>query len=72
MQDTTSMTYTTQPTSTKNYEQVMEEWMSPSREEHKSKYIESVIFEPQPRMLMSRSTYKVTSFIDFAPYRETF
>ena len=72
MQDTTSMTYTTRPTSTKNYEQVMEEWMSPSREEHKSKYIESVIFEPQPRMLMSRSTYKVTSFIDFAPYRETF
>ena len=42
------------------------------KREHKSKYIESVIFEPQPGMMMSRSTHKVTSFIDFAPYRETF
>ena len=72
MQDTTSMIFTTRPVPTRSYEQTMEEWMSPSREEHKSKYVESVIFEPQPRMLMSRSTYKVTSFIDFAPYRETF
>ena len=73
IQDTTQMSFTTRPTPTRNYEQVMEEWMSPNRRnEHKSEYIESVIFEPQPRMLMSRSTYKVTSFIDFAPYRETF
>ena len=72
MQDATSMIFTTRPVPTRSYEQTMEEWMSPSREEHKSKYVESVIYEPQPRMLMSRSTYKVTSFIDFAPYRETF
>ena len=73
IQDTTQTSFTTRPTPTRNYEQVMEEWMSPNRRnEHKSEYIESVIFEPQPHMLMSRSTYKVTSFIDFAPYRETF
>ena len=34
--------------------------------------MESVIFEPQPRILLSRSTYKVTSFIDFMPYKEAF
>ena len=72
MQDTTQMSFTTLPTSTRSYKEIMEEWTSPSQEEHKSTYIESVIFEPQPRMLMSRSTYKVTSFVDFAPYKETF
>ena len=46
--------------------------MSPSRVEHQSKSVESVIFEPQPRIMLSRSTYKVTSFIDFMPYREAF
>ena len=47
-------------------------WMSPSRVEHQSKFVESVIFEPQPRIMLSGSTYKVTSFIDFMPYREAF
>ena len=47
-------------------------WMSPSRVEHQSKSVESVIFEPQPRIMLSQSTYKVTSFIDFMPYREAF
>ena len=47
-------------------------WMSPYRVEHQSKFVESVIFEPQPRIMLSRSTYKVTSFIDFMPYREAF
>ena len=56
MQDTTQMIFTTRPTSTRSYKEIMEEWMLPSREEHKSTYIESVIFEPQPQMLMSRST----------------
>ena len=46
--------------------------MSPSRIEHQSKFVESVIFEPQPRIMLSRSTYKVTSFIDFMPYKEAF
>ena len=56
VQNTTQMSFTTQPTSTRSCEQIMEEWMSLIRkEEHKSKYVESVICEPQPRMLMSRS-----------------
>ena len=28
-------------------------WMSPSRVEHQSKLVESVIFEPQPRIMLS-------------------
>ena len=47
-------------------------WMFPSRVEYQSKFVESVIFEPQPRIMLSRSMYKVTSFIDFMPYREAF
>ena len=49
-----------------------EEWMFQPRQEHTSKYIESVIYEPLPRIVLSRSTYKITSFIEFAPYMESF
>ena len=28
-------------------------WMSPSRVEHQSKFVVSVIFEPQPRIMLS-------------------
>ena len=31
-----------------------------------------VIFEPQRKIRLSRSTYKVNSYIDFKPYKETF
>ena len=34
--------------------------------------IESVIFEPQRKIRLSRSPYKVNSYIDFKPYKETF
>ena len=34
--------------------------------------IEPVIFEPQRMIKLSRFTYKVNSYIDFKPYRETF
>ena len=34
--------------------------------------IEPVIFEPQKKIRLSRSTYKVNSYIDFKPYKETF
>ena len=40
-------------------------------EEHKIKVgnrIEPVIFEPQRKIKLSRSTYKVTSYVDFKPY----
>ena len=34
--------------------------------------VEPVIFEPQRKITLSRSTYKVNSYIDFKPYKETF
>ena len=34
--------------------------------------VEAVIFEPQTKIRLSRSTYKVNSYIDFKPYKETF
>ena len=68
---TTTKVYTTRPTPSVEIDQTSS-WMSPPRVEHQSKSVESVIFEPQPRIMLSRSTYKVTSFIDFMPYREAF
>ena len=63
--------YMTKPTPTVDIDP-RASWMSPSRIEHQSKFVESVIFEPQPRIMLSHSTYKVTSFIDFMPYTEAF
>ena len=34
--------------------------------------IEPVIFEPQRKIKLSRSTYKVNSYIDFKLYKEAF
>ena len=34
--------------------------------------MEPVIFEPQKKIRLSRSTYKVNSYVDFKPYKETF
>ena len=34
--------------------------------------IEPVIFEPQRKIKLSRSTYKVTSYVDFKPYKQAF
>ena len=44
-------------------------------EEYKVKVgnrIEPVIFEPQRKIKLSRSTYKVTSYVDFKPYKQSF
>ena len=44
-------------------------------EEHKIKVgnrIKPVIFEPQQKIKLSRSTYKVTSYVDFKPYKQSF
>ena len=44
-------------------------------EEHEIKVgnrIEPVIFEPQCKIKLSRSTYKVTSYVDFKPYKQAF
>ena len=45
------------------------------KEEHKIEVgnrIEPVIFEPQRKIKLSRSTYKVTSYVDFKPYKQSF
>ena len=44
--------YTTKPTPTVDIDS-QASWMSPSRVEHQSKSVESVIFEPQPRIMLS-------------------
>ena len=67
----TTRVYMTKPMPTVAIDQKTS-WMSPPRVEHQSKSVESVIFEPQPKIMLSRSKYKVTSFIDFMPYREAF
>ena len=44
-------------------------------EEHNIKVgnrIEQVIFEPQWKIKLSRSTDKVTSYVDFKPYKQSF
>ena len=40
----------------------------------KSAYVwtHTVLFEPQPKVRLTRSTFKVTSFIDFSPYIASF
>ena len=38
----------------------------PPRNPHQ--WTHSVIFEPQPKVQLTRSTYKVTSFLDFQPF----
>ena len=34
--------------------------------------IEPIMFEPKRQIRLSRSTYKVNSYIDFRPYQESF
>ena len=44
-------------------------------EEHDIKVgnkIEPIIFEPQRKIKLSQSTYKVTSYVDFKPYKQAF
>ena len=33
-----------------------------------NKWIQSVIFEPQPKIQLTHSSYKITSFLDFQPF----
>ena len=36
------------------------------------KLIEPIVFEPKRKIKLSRSTYKVNSYIDFRPYQNSF
>ena len=40
--------------------------------QNKNDWVHSVIFEPQPKMLLTHSTYKITSFLDFQPFLQGF
>ena len=46
--------------------------LSASLPQNKNDWVHSVIFEPQPKMLLTRSTYKITSFLDFQPFLKGF
>ena len=40
--------------------------------QNKNDWVHSVIFEPQPKMLLTHSTYKITLFLDFQPFLQGF
>ena len=40
--------------------------------QNKNKWVHLVIFEPQPKIQLTRSSYKVTSFLDFQPFLRGF
>ena len=44
---------------------------SPSPQ-NKNKWVHPVIFEPQPKIKLTQSSYKVTSFLDFQPFLKGF
>ena len=51
---------------------VDDSFMSPPRPIQEGQKAEPVIFEPEPRIRVSRSTYKVYSYIDFQTYIDSF
>ena len=40
--------------------------------QNKKKWVHPVIFEPQPKIQLTQSSYKVTSFLDFQPFLKGF
>ena len=40
--------------------------------QNQNKWVHPVIFEPQPKVQLTWSSYKVTSFLDFQPFLESF
>ena len=40
--------------------------------QNKNKWVHPVIFEPQPMVQLTWSSYKVTSFLDFQPFLDGF
>ena len=40
--------------------------------QNKNKWVHPVIFEPQPKIQLTQSSYKVTSFLDFQPFLDGF
>ena len=46
--------------------------LSEAPPENKQDWLHPVIFEPQNKIQLTRSTYQVTTFIDFAPFMNGF
>ena len=40
--------------------------------QNKNEWVHPVIFEPQPKIQLTQSSYKVTSFLDFQPFLKGF
>ena len=40
--------------------------------QNNNNWVHLVIFEPQPKIQLTRSSYKVTSFLDFQPFLQGF
>ena len=40
--------------------------------QNKNDWVHSVIFEPQPKMQLTHSSYKITSHLDFQPFLQGF
>ena len=50
----------------------MSKTLSAPPPQNKNDWVHSVIFEPQPKMLLTCSTYRITSFLDFQPLLQGF
>ena len=50
----------------------MSKTLSAPLPQNKNDWVHSVIFELQPKMLLTHSTYKITSFLDFHPFLQGF
>ena len=46
--------------------------LSSSPPQNKNEWVHSVIFEPQPKIQLTQSSYKVTPFLDFQPFLRGF
>ena len=46
--------------------------LSSSPPQNPNNWVPSVIFEPQPKIQLTCSSYKVTSFLDFQPFLQGF
>ena len=46
--------------------------LSSSPSQNKNQWVHPVIFEPQPKIQLTQSSYKVTSFLDFQPILKGF
>ena len=50
----------------------MSKTLSALQPQNRNDWVHSVIFEPQPKMMLTRSTYKIASFLDFHPFLQGF